>query len=80
LAAGGAGRARAARHSALVFSDVPQVLPVVGDDFAHGGAGGWVTMPEACPGIPHPTLGFPVAVEACRVRPGCLPWAQSRQQ
>ena len=36
-------------------------------------------MPEACPGIPHPTLGFPMAVEVCRVRPGCLPWAQSRR-
>jgi hypothetical protein len=40
LAAGGAGRARAARYAALMFSDVPQVLPVVGDDFADSGAGG----------------------------------------
>jgi hypothetical protein len=77
LVAGGAGRARVARYAALAFSDVPRVLPAVGDDFADGGR--VVTMPEACPGIPHPALGFSMAVEVCRVRPGCLPWAQSRQ-
>jgi hypothetical protein len=42
-------------------------------------AGEWVTVPEACPGIPHPTLGFSVAVEVYRVRPGCL-LSQSRQR
>ena len=40
LVAGGAGRPRVARCAALVFSDMPRVLLVVGDDFADGGAGG----------------------------------------
>jgi len=40
LVAGGAGRARVAKCAALVFSDMPRVLLVVGDDFADGGAGG----------------------------------------
>jgi hypothetical protein len=64
LVTGVAGRARIARYVALVFSDVLRVLLAVGGDFADGGR--VVTVSEACPGSPHPTLGFSMVVEVCR--------------